>query len=206
MGTGSAVAAAARDVSKQLAELGLDGRTPWTRSAAPIDELLGEGTFELPGGASSTATARAPLRDAHLGRDLLEVGVDPDFGLLRLRRAVGVYSAGRIINAVTARAQMVGGSSGAGARPPWRRAIRSRCTDGGWPRTCPRGGTGQRRYPGRHRRLVRRRIRRGGDLIGARGIGELGATGVDAAVAAAVHDAVGMRVRDLPILPWKVLA
>jgi xanthine dehydrogenase YagR molybdenum-binding subunit len=43
-------------------------------------------------------------------------------------------------------------------------------------------------------------------LIGARGIGELGATGVDAAVAAAVHDAVGVRVRDLPILPWKVLA
>jgi xanthine dehydrogenase YagR molybdenum-binding subunit len=43
-------------------------------------------------------------------------------------------------------------------------------------------------------------------LIGARGIGELGATGVDAAVAAAVHDAVGIRVRDLPILPWKVLA
>jgi CO/xanthine dehydrogenase Mo-binding subunit len=27
-----------------------------------------------------------------------------------------------------------------------------------------------------------------------------------AAVAAAVHDAVGVRVRDLPILPWKVLA
>ena len=43
-------------------------------------------------------------------------------------------------------------------------------------------------------------------LIGARGIGELGATGVDAAVAAAVHDAVGVRVRDLPILPWKVLS
>ena len=42
-------------------------------------------------------------------------------------------------------------------------------------------------------------------LIGAKGIGELGATGVDAAVAAAVHDAVGVRVRDLPILPWKVL-
>jgi xanthine dehydrogenase YagR molybdenum-binding subunit len=28
---------------------------------------------------------------------------------------------------------------------------------------------------------------------------------VDAAVAAAVYDAVGVRVRDLPILPWKVL-
>jgi len=36
---------------------------------------------------------------------------------------------------------------------------------------------------------------------GAKGIGELGATGVDAAVAAAIHDAVGVRVRELPILP-----
>src|SRR5436189_202880 len=34
--------------------------------------------------------------------------------------------------------------------------------------------------------------------IGVRGIGELAATGVDAAVAAAVYDAVGVRVRELP--------
>jgi xanthine dehydrogenase YagR molybdenum-binding subunit len=41
--------------------------------------------------------------------------------------------------------------------------------------------------------------------IGARGIGELAATGVAAAVANAVYDATGVRVRSLPILPWKIL-
>jgi len=41
--------------------------------------------------------------------------------------------------------------------------------------------------------------------IGARGIGELAATGVAAAVANALHDAVGVRIRDLPITPAKVL-
>jgi xanthine dehydrogenase YagR molybdenum-binding subunit len=41
--------------------------------------------------------------------------------------------------------------------------------------------------------------------LGARGIGELAATGVAAAVANAVYDAVGVRVRSLPILPWKIL-
>ena len=41
--------------------------------------------------------------------------------------------------------------------------------------------------------------------IGARGIGELGSTGVAAAVAAAVYDAVGVRIRDLPITPSKIL-
>jgi xanthine dehydrogenase YagR molybdenum-binding subunit len=43
------------------------------------------------------------------GAIFVEIGVDADFGLLRLRRAVGVYSAGRILNPVTARAQMTGG-------------------------------------------------------------------------------------------------
>src|SRR6476660_2529264 len=49
MGTGSAVAAAARDVSKQLAELGQGGRDPFEAlDRAGVDELVGEGTFELP--------------------------------------------------------------------------------------------------------------------------------------------------------------
>lgn len=41
--------------------------------------------------------------------------------------------------------------------------------------------------------------------LGAKGIGELGATGVAAAVANAVYDAIGLRVRDLPITPDKIL-
>jgi xanthine dehydrogenase YagR molybdenum-binding subunit len=41
--------------------------------------------------------------------------------------------------------------------------------------------------------------------VGAKGIGELGAAGVDAAIADAVCDAVGIRVRELPITPKRVL-
>ena len=41
--------------------------------------------------------------------------------------------------------------------------------------------------------------------LGAKGIGELGATGVAAAVGNAVFDAVGIRVRDLPITPSKLI-
>lgn len=37
--------------------------------------------------------------------------------------------------------------------------------------------------------------------LGAKGIGELGATGVAAAIANAVYHATGVRVRDLPIVP-----
>ena len=41
--------------------------------------------------------------------------------------------------------------------------------------------------------------------IGGKGIGELGATGVDAAVADAVFHATGRRIRELPITPDKLL-
>jgi xanthine dehydrogenase YagR molybdenum-binding subunit len=41
--------------------------------------------------------------------------------------------------------------------------------------------------------------------LGAKGIGELGATGVAAAVANAVFHATGKRVRELPITPDKLV-
>jgi hypothetical protein len=43
------------------------------------------------------------------------------------------------------------------------------------------------------------------DPLGANRISELGATGVAAPVGNAVFDAVGIRVRDLPITPSKVV-
>jgi xanthine dehydrogenase YagR molybdenum-binding subunit len=42
--------------------------------------------------------------------------------------------------------------------------------------------------------------------MGAHGIGEIGITGVAAAIANAVYHATGTRVRDLPITPDKILA
>jgi len=41
--------------------------------------------------------------------------------------------------------------------------------------------------------------------IGAKGVGEIGITGVAAAVANAVYHATGKRIRDLPITPDKLL-
>jgi xanthine dehydrogenase YagR molybdenum-binding subunit len=41
--------------------------------------------------------------------------------------------------------------------------------------------------------------------LGARGIGEIGVTGTAAAIANAVFNATGKRVRDLPITPDKLM-
>jgi len=44
------------------------------------------------------------------------------------------------------------------------------------------------------------------DSIGVKGIGEIGTTGVAAAIANAVYNATGTRIRDLPITLDKVLS
>jgi xanthine dehydrogenase YagR molybdenum-binding subunit len=41
--------------------------------------------------------------------------------------------------------------------------------------------------------------------VGAKGIGEIGTTGVAAAIANAVHHATGRRIRELPITVDKLL-
>jgi xanthine dehydrogenase YagR molybdenum-binding subunit len=41
--------------------------------------------------------------------------------------------------------------------------------------------------------------------LGARGIGEIGVTGMAAAIANAIYNATGRRVRDLPITPDKLI-
>jgi CO/xanthine dehydrogenase Mo-binding subunit len=41
--------------------------------------------------------------------------------------------------------------------------------------------------------------------FGAKGVGETGALTVSAAIANAIEDAIGVRIRDLPITPEKVL-
>ncbi len=208
MGTGSAVAAAARDVAKQLAELGLDADPRGAMQRSGIDELVGNGTFALPGGAQMNADGEGtPYAMRTWGAIFVEVGVDPDFGLLRLRRAVGVYSAGRIINPRTARSQMIGGiiwgwgkatMEESDQEPVHGRWLAKNLSNVAIPVNADIPPDLDVSFVDEYDEAA--------SLIGARGIGELGATGVDAAVAAAVHDAVGVRVRDLPILPWKVLA
>jgi xanthine dehydrogenase YagR molybdenum-binding subunit len=211
MGTGGAVLLAARDAKAKLASA---SGTPLERLDVAEalrrtnEEIVGEGQFKLPGDVPFDADGEATEHAMKTwGAIFLEVGVDPDFGIVRLRRAVGVYSAGRIINPKTARSQMIGGMV-------W-----------GWGMATMEGTE----FEHAHCRWLAKNLSNvmlpvNADIpsditirfidefdphaspIGGRGIGELAATGVAAAVAAAVRDAVGVRVRDLPISPAKILA
>ena len=75
---------------------------------AGVSELASDGALDLPGGAvADSGSTDHPVRS--FGAVFVEVGVDQDLGLVRLRRATAIYSAGRIINERTARSQMIGG-------------------------------------------------------------------------------------------------
>ncbi len=172
---------------------------------AGLTELASDGAFDLPGGAPVDMGAPDyPART--FGAIFVEVGMDPDLGLLRLRRATGIYSAGRIINPMTARSQMIGGIVWGWGMAAME-ASRYEPTLGRWLAKDLAGvaiPVNADIPPGIDVGFVDEFDEKAGPT-GAKGIGELGATGVAAAVANAVFDAIGLRVRDLPITPDKLL-
>jgi len=140
------------------------------------------------------------------GAHFCEVGVDPVTGETRVRRMLGVFAAGRIINHKTARSQLTGGMI-------W--GVASALTEGN--AVDPRYGSFVNQDLGSYLVPVQADI---GELdaimleeeddkanpLGIKGVGELGIAGAGAAVANAIYNACGVRVRDYPITPDKLLA
>ena len=165
--------------------------------AAGDDGLVGEDTMEW-----------GDLTEAHqqstFGAHFVEVGVDVATGETRIRRMLAVCAAGRILNPITARSQVIGATTmGVGgalseelvdkryglfvnhdlalyevpvhADIPHQQVIFMDETD---PYSSP---------------------------MKAKGIGELGLCGLSAAIANAIYNATGIRVRDYPITLDKLI-
>lgn len=139
------------------------------------------------------------------GAQFCEVGVNPRTGEVRVRRHLGVFAAGRIINPRTARSQFLGGMTmGIGMALMEEGIMDPNLGD------FVNHDLAQYHVPA-HADIM--------DLeaawieeedphlnpMGSKGIGEIGITGAAAAVANAVHHACGIRVRDLPIRLDRIL-
>jgi len=139
------------------------------------------------------------------GASFAEVSVDPDLMIVRLRRLVSAFAAGRVLNEKTARSQYLGGMVwGIGMALLEKTHFDERI------------GSFTSVNLGEYLLPVHADIR---DLdvilveeddphvnpIGAKGIGEIGIVGVAAAIANAVFHATGKRVRDLPITIDKLM-
>ncbi|TDC97275.1 xanthine dehydrogenase family protein molybdopterin-binding subunit [Actinomadura sp. 7K507] len=139
------------------------------------------------------------------GAQFAEVEVDADTGEIRVRRMLGVFAAGRIINPMAARSQFIGGMTmGIGMALLEESVMDEEFGD----------------YLNRD--LAQYHVPACADVrdveatwleesdphlnpMGSKGIGEIGIVGAAAAVGNAVHHATGIRIRALPITPAKLL-
>lgn len=139
------------------------------------------------------------------GAQFAEVWVDEDFGTIRVKRFVSVQDVGRIMNEKTARSQVIGGVVyGIGAA-----LMEETAYDKRWANPVTR--TLADYHVPVHLDIPPIDVYFIGKSdphispIGARGVGEIGITGVAAAIANAVFNATGKRLRDLPLTPDKLI-
>ena len=183
---------------------------------AGMDDIEGSGSGKYGAGyeAGQSAAAADPAHKDEAGQHSMhsfgahfcEVHVDPDLGTVRVTRWVSVHAAGRILNAKTARSQIIGGSIfGIGAA-----LMEATARDSHYARYT-NADLGDYHIPvnadipdmtvefiDEHDPYI--------NAMGVKGIGEISMVGVSAAVANAIFHATGKRVRDLPITPDKILA
>ncbi|MCW2695242.1 MAG: xdhA [Modestobacter sp.] len=139
------------------------------------------------------------------GAQFVEARVHADTGEIRVPRLSGVFAAGRIINPRTARSQFIGGMTMGLSMALHENSV--------WD---PRMGQVANHDLAEYHIAVNADV---GDVqahwldehdpyvnvMGSKGIGEIGITGTAAAVVNAVHHATGVRVRSLPVTLDKVL-
>lgn len=175
-------------------------------TAEAVQELQQSGRAALEATGSAAPGAEGKQWAFHSwGTHFCEVTVDEELGRVRVTRWVSVMDIGRVINAKAAASQIRGGViMGIGE------ALMEEChldPNTGHPVVYD---LATYHYPS-HADIPRIDVTFVGkpDLafnsLGARGVGEIGITGVAAAVANAIYHATGKRVRDLPITPDKLL-
>ncbi len=139
------------------------------------------------------------------GAQFAEVHVDADLGQIFVPRMVGVFAAGRILNAKTARSQFMGGMVWGIGLALYEdtvydqrlcRVVNNNLAEYHVPTNADIGSIEVAWVEEDDRHV---------SPIGAKGIGEIGITGAAAAIANAIYHATGVRVRSLPITLDKLL-
>ncbi|MEU5716389.1 xanthine dehydrogenase family protein molybdopterin-binding subunit [Streptomyces sp. NPDC020403] len=155
--------------------------------------------------STQEAARKSPYARHAFGAHFAEVAVDSVTGEVRVRRLLGVYAAGRILNSRTARSQFMGGMV---------MGIGMALTEGSTMDAVYGDFT--------ERDLASYHVPSCADVpdvevhwideddphlnpMGSKGIGEIGIVGTAAALGNAVRHATGARLRTLPLTPDKLL-
>ncbi|MBB3452772.1 xanthine dehydrogenase YagR molybdenum-binding subunit [Rhizobium sp. BK313] len=186
------------DVSFENGTVRSDNRSVPLTEAAGSEVLIGEDTMTW---GDLTKTHQQSTFGAHF----VEVGVDVATGESRIRRMLAVCAAGRILNPITARSQVIGAMTmGAGAALSEELVVDTR-----------RGFFVNHDLAGYevavHADIPHQEVIFMDETdpmsspMKAKGVGELGICGVSAAIANAVYNATGVRVRHYPITLDKLI-
>jgi xanthine dehydrogenase molybdenum-binding subunit len=185
--TGYAVVEAARDLKKQIADKGLP-----------------QGDAVLIASATPSPTLQGKVRNT-FGAHFVEVEVDTELGRVKVLKYVAVHDCGRIINPLTASSQIVGGATmgiGMALHEDLRYDRRS-----GAPLTAGYYGARVATHMDAPKiDVIFVESDDGLGPFGAKSMGESSKVPAPAAVANAIFNAIGVRMKDLPITRDRIVA
>lgn len=225
---GSAVTAVCEALQVQLKELAIKNSTGFANKK-PADIIYKNGVLSLASEPNTQIALKEILQQAKLGQieaeenaggqsdeakklaknsfsaHFVKVHVHPNTGVVKIMQVVTVADAGKIISEKTARSQMLGGVVGGIGM-----AMMEEVTiDHKYGRQMNSNLAGYHVPVNADIPYIDVLYVNKPDLIisptGAKGIGEIALVGVAPAVANAVYNATGKRVRDLPITPDKLM-
>lgn len=139
------------------------------------------------------------------GANFCEVAVDEDLGIVRVRRFLMAAAAGKILNPKTAASQVIGGIVWGIGQALTEESVLDKRYGNFTTRTLGDYHVPANLDVGKLETVFITEEDKIINRLGAKGIGELGITSVAAAIANAVFNATGKRIRTLPITPDKLL-
>jgi len=180
-----------------------DGYATGGNNRIAIAELVGDGMEAT--GEIKPGKQEKQFTQASYGAHFAEVGVNAVTGEVRVRRMLGIFAAGRVLNPKTARSQCLGGMTfGIGT------ALTEELFHDERNGKLVNHDLGEYHVPVNAdvpqlevHFVDERDIH--ANPIHAKGIGELGISGAAPAVVNAIHNACGVRVRHLPVTCDKLL-
>ncbi|WP_342643189.1 xanthine dehydrogenase family protein molybdopterin-binding subunit [Rhodoligotrophos ferricapiens] len=195
---GSAVQAACRQAREEALARG--GANELAEAMQRLGQPIEARADVKPGDASKRFSMHA------FGAVFVEVAVDPDLGETRVRRMVGAYGAGRIVNPKTTRSQCIGGMIGGIGMALMEHSVvdarngrvpNANFAEYAVPVHADAPAVMDVLFVEEHDPHV--------NPLGVKGVGEIALVGVAPAITNAIFHATGKRIRELPVTPDKLL-